>query len=192
MRVIFYPRPGGGSRATLFRADRVVLELRSYDRKWRVPHDLAHAVAERELGISAGVFGCLAAGALFSSVRVVEGRLRHDARARGERIVSANARGIARAEIMAGALHHAVEHHHPVTGARAAWGSVEESEFPYRETDLARAAAELTRLAGAWSRLDAGAGLEFEWPERLTATVTAPRAGARAPRARPKGRRRLR
>lgn len=43
------------------RDDGVVLLLPGYDRKWRVPHDLAHLTTERALGLTDGVFGSLAA-----------------------------------------------------------------------------------------------------------------------------------
>ena len=67
----------------------------SYSRKYRVPHDLAHLVTERELLLATGVFGSLAAGAMFSNARVVSGRPRHDAAARSKRILAANRRGLA-------------------------------------------------------------------------------------------------
>ncbi|KAA9151201.1 hypothetical protein FPZ12_039365 [Amycolatopsis acidicola] len=180
MRVLFHPRPGGGSRVVLHREDRVVLEMLSYDRKYRIPHDLAHAVTERELGLSSGVFGCLAAGALFSSATVVSGTLRHDAKARSQAILRANRTGIALAESLAGVLHDAVEHHRiaPLTEAREAWGVLSEHPFPYGECEIRRAHSTLTRLAAAWTHLPPGEGLKFEWPRRLTASgapVSVPR-----------------
>jgi hypothetical protein len=63
----------GSTRATIRRDDGVVLELPGYDRKFRVPHDLAHAVTERALGMSRGVFGSIAGGGVFDNMRVVAG-----------------------------------------------------------------------------------------------------------------------
>lgn len=180
--VFFHPTPGGGTRTVLHRDDRVTLEMRSYDRKYRVPHDLAHAVTERELNLDSGVFGCLAAGALFSSLRVVEGRCRYDARERSHRLLEFHQRDIAAAEVLAGVVHDAVEHGRPAPwrAAITAWGTVREEPFPYREMDLQRATSTLTRLADAFTHLPPGIGLRFEWPRRLTA--------AEAPRARPRSR----
>jgi hypothetical protein len=179
--VFFHPAPGGGTRTVLHRDDRVTLELRSYDRKWRVPHDLAHAVTERELNLSGGVFGCLAAGALFSSARVIEGRCRYDARERSRRLLAFHERDITVAEVLSAVVHGAVEHRRaaPVQAALAAWGSLREEPFPYGEMDLQRATSTLTRLADAFAHLPSGVGLRFEWPRRLTA-VAAPRARPRS------------
>lgn len=65
-----------------------MVELPSYSRTHRVPHDLAHAVAEREFGRADGVFGSIAAGAVFDNMRVIAGRPRHDAAARGRRVLT--------------------------------------------------------------------------------------------------------
>lgn len=72
--------------------DGVVVWLPSYSRKWRVPHDVAHAVTERELGLAQGVFGSIASVAVFDNMQVVSGRPRHDARAVSARILRSNAR----------------------------------------------------------------------------------------------------
>ncbi|WP_236791611.1 hypothetical protein [Amycolatopsis sp. GM8] len=173
MLIFFHPARGGGTRAVLHRDDRVTLEMRSYDRKWRVPHDLSHAVAERELGLSGGIFGCIAGGALFSSVRVLDGRTRHDAAARSRRLIACHERDIAIAELLSGIVHDTVEHHRPsaFAAARAGWASVREDPFPYGEMDLQRATSTLTRLADAFAHLPPGTGLRFEWPRRLTAVA---------------------
>jgi len=47
MLITFTRALSGSTLATIRRGDGVVLELPGYDRKYRVPHDLAHAVTER-------------------------------------------------------------------------------------------------------------------------------------------------
>jgi hypothetical protein len=75
----------GSTVATIQRRDGVVVELPGYDRKFRVPHDLAHAVTERGLGLSRGVFGSIAGGGMVGNMRVLTGRPRHDAAERSRR-----------------------------------------------------------------------------------------------------------
>jgi len=154
------------------RSDNVTLEMRSYDRKFQVPHDLAHAVTERELQLSAGVFGCIAAGAVFGSMRVVTGRPRHDAKARSASIIKANARSLTLAELLSGIVHDHVEgtltRPLPKT-LREAWGSQEQRPFPYSDAIVTSTASTLRTLAERWSRLSPEEGLEFTWPPRLTA-----------------------
>jgi hypothetical protein len=49
MRVTIARTSTGSTCATIRRDDGVVLELPGYDRKYRVPHDLAHAATEHAL-----------------------------------------------------------------------------------------------------------------------------------------------
>src|ERR1051326_2722081 len=56
------------------RDDGVRLEVAGGDRTFLLPHDLAHYVVERELGLHRGFWGCVAVGALFHSTKVISGR----------------------------------------------------------------------------------------------------------------------
>lgn len=167
--VEFRRAPRGESQAWVHRPDGVVVWLPSYSRKWRVPHDLAHAVTERELGLARGVFGSIAAGAVFENMRVVSGRPRHDARVVSARVLRANGRALTTAEVLAGVLHQAVEHRRPVpqSAAREAWGVVNQDPFPWTVADITRAADTLRALSERWSTLTAADALEFDWPQRL-------------------------
>ncbi|HEX2416667.1 MAG TPA: hypothetical protein VHJ83_00900 [Micromonosporaceae bacterium] len=179
MRLVFLPIAKDGSRrVVVHRSDNVTLEMRSYDRKFRVPHDLAHAVTERELQLGAGVFGCIAAGAVFSSMRVISGSPRHDATARSARIIKANARALSLAEVLSGIVHDTVEGSltRPLAKTvREAWGSMEERPFPYTDATLAATVQTLKTLAERWSGLGPNEGLDFAWPTRLTAPIPATR-----------------
>ena len=165
----------GESEAWVHRLDGAVVWVPSFSRKHRVPHDLAHAVTERELGMARGVFGSIMAGAVFDNMRVVSGRTRHDARAVSDRVLRANARTLTTAESMAGVLHHAVEHHLPAPAAmaRRAWGSLNEGPFPWTDADITRATRALRELDERWHDI-ADDALTFAWPDRLTAPPPAP------------------
>ncbi|GHJ40455.1 hypothetical protein [Streptomyces sp. TS71-3] len=174
MRLAFPPAEDGRRRVIVHRRDGVTLEMRSYDRTFRVPHDLAHAVTERELKLNAGVFGCIAAGAVFTSMRVLTGSQRHDAAARSTRIIKANARSITVAEALSGVLHRAAEGTltRPLyASVREAWGSVEERPFPYTEATITETAKILTAQAESWAALSPGEDLTFRWPPALTAQL---------------------
>jgi hypothetical protein len=187
VRILFARDQRGESLTTVYRTDGVVVELPSYSRKHRVPHDLAHAVAERELGLAGGVFGSIAAGALFENMRVIGGRTRHDAAARSRRILAANRRTLTLAEAMAGALHHLVEHADAspsgtsdaspadsvsvASALRRAWDSLNQEPFPYPPQQVIAAARVLRDHADRWATLHHGETLEFRWPDTLTAPV---------------------
>ncbi|GIG67841.1 hypothetical protein [Phytomonospora endophytica] len=176
MRIEFQPAARGGTRTVLHRADGVVLEMGSHDRKWRVPHDLAHAVTERELSLHSGLFGCVAAGAVFDTMSVVSGSPRHDAAARSERILKAHGHALSVAEALAGVVHEFAESGDPAdptAAAREAWGVVEQERFPYEDGGVGRAVETLRELAADWALLLPGRSIELNWPAGLVAEVPA-------------------
>jgi len=185
VRIVFHHDPRGECVARIYRNDSVTMELPSYSRKWTVPHDLAHAVAERELGLAGGVFGCIASGAIFSNMRLLQGRLRYDAAERSARILKAHRGSIGVAELLAGVLHDTVEHGRagtPFDWARRNWGVLSPEQFPWTVDDVERATDVLRDQARQWQGADT---LEFFWPDRLTVPVPpAPRPARRRPRSR--------
>jgi hypothetical protein len=171
MLVRFSRAVSGSTLATIRRRDGVVVELPGYDRKHRVPHDLAHVVAERELRLSGGVFGSIAGGAMFSSMRVVQGRPRHDAAERSKRLLRGNRRVLRLAEVMAGVVHDAVERGRGEeigAQARRTWSSVSVDPFPWSERQLTEAVEQLTALTAEYQRTGE---VEVSWPETLSAAV---------------------
>ena len=158
-----------------------MVDLPSYSRKFRVPHDIAHAVTERELGMSQGVFGSIAAGAVFENMRVVSGRPRHDARAISARVLRANARALAAAEALSGVLHHAVEDRGPTPREllREAWGVISAEPFPWTDAEVTSATDVLREFDERWCALAADGTLDFDWPRRL---IRSGRVSSRRPR----------
>jgi hypothetical protein len=168
MRVHFHREAQrGGYAALIHRTDGVTVRLPGAGRKWRVPHDLAHLVAERELGLASGVFGCIAAGAMFSNMTLVEGRPRYDARARSRAVLRANSAGLTLAECLSGVVHDAVEHDLDLATAyrrlREAWGVLRPEPCPYGTAQLRRAVDVLTQLAVRWEALAPGEVLPLRW-----------------------------
>jgi len=183
--LITFSRPAGGSTlAVLMRRDGVIIELPGYDRKFRVPHDLAHAVAERELGMPGGVFGSIAGGVVFDNMRVVGGKLRHDSAGRSKRLLAANKGSIGVAEVMAGVLHDAVEHDRPGTvfdHAKRSWGVFSAEPMPWSAEQLAAAVRLLAELT---AQFEQAGTLEFAWPDRLTSEVPSVTGAKRSRRGR--------
>lgn len=151
-------------RSVLHRDDGVVLLFHGYDRKWRVPHDLAHFAVEQALRLDGGVFGGIAAGALFPNMDVLSGKRRHDAKRRSERVLRDNQKSIGVAEVLAGAVHDAVEQRDRgelVARARGAWGVFSTEPFPYAPAALMTAADALDELADRWT----GRTLSVKWSQ---------------------------
>lgn len=167
-QVVFTKGAGGSYCCHVHRPDGAVVFVPSFDRKHRIPHDLAHVATERELRMSDGVFGSIMAGALMGDMRVVAGPRRHDDRRRSERIIRANTatRALTVAELLAAVVHDAVE-----TGkrgdlhgwARRHWGTVRQEPFPYPPAALAAARALLEDLAAQWQARPVDGHLAVPW-----------------------------
>lgn len=170
------------------RADGVVLSLPPAGRKWRVPHDMAHAATEIALRMRDGVFGTIAAGGLFDGMRVLEGRTRHDAAARSERLLKANAASLTDAELLAWVIHDSVERHEdqpPWEAIRRVWASRHPEPPPWTQQQVAEAQELLRDLDRRWHS-HARDGVELVFPDDLAADVPpAPRHDRRhVPRSR--------
>jgi hypothetical protein len=185
VRIVFTREARGATLATIYRPDSVVVGLNGSAHCTRVPHDLAHAVAERELGLAQGIFGSLAAGAMFSSVVILSGRPRYDAAERSKRILAANTRELHLTELFGGALQSAVDESRLTSAKRQArqyWNSLSTVPFPYSDEQFDDAAYTLDLLNRAWQQLRIGQGMDFVWPARLISPVPRP-----APRRREAG-----
>jgi hypothetical protein len=183
MHIEFQRGHEGTCVARIHRPDKVVVELISGNRKWRTPHDLAHAATERELGLADGVFGSIASGAVFKSMRLVSGRPRHDAAARSARVLHANSRAITLAELLTGVVHRAVEHGMATASlewARRSWGILETRPFPWTAEDLRRATDLLRELSRRWAVVGPDDRVELDWPERLVVPPPPAPRGRRA------------
>lgn len=184
MLVIVARSPAGSTLATIRRRDGVVVELPGYDKKHRVPHDLAHLATERHLRMSGGVFGSIAGGAMFSNMRVVGGRPRHDAADRSRRVLAANKAALGMAEVMAGAVHEAVEHGRPAAAAvevRRVWASLGTGPFPWTDQQVTDATRCLSQWAADFHR---DGVVHVDWPDSLTDPVPVRSGGRRGRRGR--------
>jgi hypothetical protein len=166
VRVEFAPRPGGGSLATIDRPDGVRLLLTSYDRTADVPHDLAHFVAERDLGLRRGLWGSIAAGALFDSVQVLAGRRRHDDAARSRAVRLDNAAELSLAEVLVGAVQRGLglPDAAAVREIERAWSSVRPGACPFPPERGVAAVTALRELGDRFASLGSGATLPLDWP----------------------------
>jgi hypothetical protein len=168
MQLTFVHDPRGECVTLIRRVDGAEFALLSYSRKHRVPHDLAHAVTERELGMADGIFGCIAAGAVFESMEQTAGKKRHDAKVRSARILKAS-NSIGLSEAISGVIHEAVEKDWatPHARVREMWGVAHPGPCPYPDTELDRATETLRDLSHRWQA--SSEPLVFPWPKKLQA-----------------------
>ena len=83
------------------RDDGVVFSMRGAGGGAALPHDLVHALVERSLGVPDGIWGCIADGVVWRSMRHVSGRQPPHAAERSERLKRERAARIQAAEGLA-------------------------------------------------------------------------------------------
>src|SRR3954467_4737066 len=103
MRVTFQRMPDRRPVETLVeRDDGVVFAMRGAGGGVDLPHDLVHAVVEAELRVRDGIWGCVADGVVWGSMRHVSGRRPPHAAERSQRLKRERAEAIMRAEGLGG------------------------------------------------------------------------------------------
>jgi hypothetical protein len=168
MRVTF-PRLPDHERAYALveRDDGVVYRLYGGMAGPRLPHDITHLVAERELRITDGIWAGIAAGVVFESMCHVSGRRPPHAAERSRDLLRQFKEQGLRAELLAD-LVSGVAALETMTQdkirqlARARLAVLPDAEVD--PVEIAAAARALQVEAARWARLRVGEELSYEWP----------------------------
>ena len=137
------------------RDDGVVFAMRGAGGGADLPHDLVHAVVETELGISDGIWGCVADGVVWGSMRHVSGRRPPHSDQRSQQLKRERTAAVQRAEGVA-----------DLVGRLAAKEPVLDSQVAGAGVPAAAltAAAQALRDTGRrWSALTPGETWTLEW-----------------------------
>jgi len=171
--------------AVVERDDGAVYRLYGGQAGPRLPHDVMHFVVERELRIRDGIWGGIASGIIFDSMRHVSGRRPPHARDRSKELLATfHSRGL-RAEVLANFVQCVAGLDHPSEIQILTLAATELSVLPDAGADVdpaevAAAAQALQVEAARWARLRVGEEISYEWPQ--TALAARRRARARKPR----------
>jgi ribosomal-protein-serine acetyltransferase len=179
MRVTF-PRLPDHARgyALIERDDGVVYQLYGGTAGSRLPHDILNLVVERELRIGDGIWGGIAAGVVFDTMRYVRGRRTPHAAERSGQLLRGFSRPRQRAELLAELVSSAASLDHLTT---AGIRRLAVDRLPGDSVDtvaIAVAARALQVEAARWARLRVGEHLRYDWPAPTASglIVPAPRA----------------
>ena len=160
------------------RDDGVVFAMRGAGGGADLPHDLVHALVEAELRVPDGIWGCVADGVVWHSMRHVGGRRPPHAAERSARLKRERAAAIQRAEGVADLVARAA------CGAEVLPGEAAALDLPADR--LAAAAASLADAARRWRALAVGGTWTLEWSAPVSSRGRPPGP----PASRPRGRRR--
>src|SRR3954447_6356933 len=152
------------------RDDGVVFRMRGAGGGDGLPHDLVHALVEQELRITDGIWGCVADGVVWGSMRHVSGRQPPHATQRSASLKKERADRIREAEGLADLVGRLARGTSPPPGEVARSGHTREA--------LDRAAASLASAAARWAALAPGERWTISWPEPPHRGSTAGRSRA--------------
>jgi len=170
------------SYSEIERDDGAVFRMAEFTRGGaRLPHDLRHLVVERELGVTDGIWGTIADGGMYTSMRFTGGRRPpHDAARKSDALMKARRHRLGRAELLANIAESIAALDSP-TDAQvreiirrhlAVVPLSEPGQDPARVVELpppdalVAAAVALRAAAEKWAALPAGAELSWEWTPR--------------------------
>jgi hypothetical protein len=138
------------------RDDGVVFAMRGAGGGAELPHDLVHALVETDLRIADGIWGCVADGVEWNSMRHVSGRRPPHAADRSVRLKRERSAAVMAAEAVADLVFRLAR------GAEVLPGEVRSSGFAADRLDAA--AAEVRAAGRRWAELRPGNTWSVEWP----------------------------
>ncbi len=153
--------------ALVERDDGVVYRLYGGTAGPRLPHDIMHLVVERELRLRDGIWGAIAAGVVFDSMRYVGARRPPHAAERAKQVLRAFRSPGLRAELLADLVSSAAALDTMTKDTIRRLAADKLSVLPDTEVDpvvIAAAARALQVEAARWARLRVGEELCYEWP----------------------------
>ena len=133
----------------------------------QLPHDVRHLIAERELGITDGIWAGIAAGIVFAGMQHVGGALPPHAAERSRELIGKFAGPGLRAELLANLVESVAALDRPTAG-QIRW--LAKTKLPDAEVaglDPAAIGAAATAVqveAARWARLRIGEELCYHWP----------------------------
>ena len=162
----------GRSTTLVRRDDGVMLELPSYAPVHRLPHDLAHFVVERTLGLSWGFWGSIAAGAVFGGVEVLPRKRTARVEERARQAMRGASSQITEAEAVVGTVVEIYQRRldRDWAAARALLGGTWRPARPSRElpshAEVRRICQELADAEKRWFRMPIDSSVTLVWPRQ--------------------------
>jgi hypothetical protein len=192
MRVTF-PRLADHQRgyAIVERDDGVVYRMDGFTVMGpELPHDVRHLIVERELRVSDGIFGAIAAGTVWTSMHHLRGRRPPHSADRSQQLKRAQRNKVMRAELLANLVEAIAVLRDPSPDEITRVARMKLSVVPVVQPGadpadvialpppaaLAAAARALQVEAARWARLRVGEELAYEWPSASWAPVRALRS----------------
>lgn len=153
---------------TVLRNDKVLVAIKTHDRVKFIPHDLAHLIVERELGLHRGFWGKVADGAMFDGMVVISGRLSPDAAKRSRLALKDEEQLGTRAEVLVAAFVQLArdpvrQWSETLAFLNDQWRPLRSAPVVWERAQVDRLCSQLRDAAAAWQKLAPGNELVLEW-----------------------------
>src|SRR5881296_196928 len=174
----------GRSTTHVRRDDGVTLELPSYTPLHRLPHDLAHFVIERALGLTCGFWGSIADGAVFGGMVALPRKRTARVEERSRQVMRGASSRVTEAEAVVGTVAEIYQRRldRDWATARALLGGTWRPACPSRElpsqAEVRRICRELADAEKRWLSMPIDSSISLVWPKR-EATPRRGEAGSR-------------
>jgi len=151
------------------RDDGVTFRLLGVAHAFAIPHDLAHHVVERILGLDSGFWASVAAGAVFPSMSHVAGRRKPKADERSKAVLAANARPLNEAEVLVRIFNDTIEQGHGETSAvllgrlKERWAPAGRQPRDIPPAKIAEVFAAYRDMLLRWKSVPVGGTLDLVW-----------------------------
>lgn len=151
------------------RDDGVEFEVKGYDNPKWLPHDLVHFFVEQALGLKYGFWGCVKAGALFDSMRLIKGQLKYNSQSKSKEILRMAGQHNMEAEVWVGFFSHIIPKQldQNPQALKVALREIWQTNQPERKAvaleEVNQICKELRALYQEWEFLADGQTLTFKW-----------------------------
>ena len=151
------------------RDDGVSFHTNGVAHTFAIPHDLAHFLVEKALGLDQGFWASVADGAVFQSMSHAGGRRKPNAAKRSKAVLKANARALTEAEVLVRIFNDTIEQGHAEDSPLLQKRLRERLKRPGLEFRVF-SAAEISKIYTAykdmlskWRELPVGGRLDLRW-----------------------------
>jgi hypothetical protein len=157
----------GRYESTVVRDDGVRFSIRGPDCNFALPHDLAHYVVEKALGLEGGFWARVAAGGVFPSMSYLDGRRKPKAVERSKAVLKANPDEFTDAEVLVRIFSETIREGHdaptPILFARLKDRRLARGRPQVAVAQTAEIFARYKDLRSRWAELPLGGAIELEW-----------------------------
>ena len=156
----------GRYETMIVRDDSVRFMLKGHDCAFAMPHDIAHYVVEKELGLDRGFWGRVAAGGVFPSMSYVDGRRKPQAAERSKSVLKRDPDELADAEVLVRIFSETVAEGHDASAPILTHRLKDRRMAQLRTATTEQIAAVFARykdLRTRWGDLPVGGSIELRW-----------------------------